>query len=913
MKAERLASMISTGIAADSETWRIQHGNNAPPVVCGSVGWLDRTAYAWLLAARDARLSGRDAEAEALENNVRERLGGSMRPMRGAFLTKEQAADIFRELITERKRVIIGANLQFDLLVMAVHWARLNVDLMPEIFALLADDGVFDIQFAEMLHAIANGNLGKDPRTGTKLVNPETKKPGGYSLATCVDLVLGRTDAKANDEYRLRYHELDGVPYEFWPPQAKDYPVDDGRNTAETGLAQAGHLPKVSHAHRWGPPSVGPDGLMNQGACLDCGTASLTSTCLVTRPHRNLHDLARQTRAAWAMYLAASWGFHVDQNVVDVIERDAQATAEKGIKPFVEAGIIRPDGTENRSNMKRRIAAAYGSTETCPVCQGSGKVPSPVNPKSKINCFLLAEDGETRLKTCDGTGYVLSEDTPRSDGEGVSYGGDTLHESGDDLLMMLGDYTEDRKTLSVYVPYLRRARIPVAGHGLECPVLTQTEDAKKIPRCTCPGPYRDVPLILKPNPILETGRAAYRGSIQQFPRWPGYKSPVTGEWVPSLREAICARKNWLLSSTDFEAGELVTHGQSCIWITGSSNLAVALVNKVKPHNALGATMIGMSYEEFERLLKKDPRCKKARQTAKPPNFGYPGGMGPVKLVHQQRKGDVDTPCERGPQMIRLEDGSEVRGYKGLRFCIMMDGAEACGIRKVTSWNDRKIPPTCEHCIECAARLKQVWLRQWPENQAYFKFVTDCCDNGMLVTPAMLRRWPHLEGVFFPGQRLAPGEIIQHRTGRIRGGLEFCECANGFFQGLLADIAKDALFRVSRECYDRTVRVPDMMYVNSKKSAYAGGTSPLFGSRVILFAHDELIVEHPEAMAHDGAMRVSEIMVEEMRLYCPDLAPACNAEPALMRRWSKAAAPRWLQGGDKCKGPGDTLIPWDDAA
>jgi len=252
----------------------------------------------------------------------------------------------------------------------------------------------------------------------------------------------------------------------------------------------------------------------------------------------------------------------------------------------------------------------------------------------------------------------------------------------------------------------------------------------------------------------------------------------------------------------------------------------------------------------------------------------------------------------------------VPGYKGLRFCILMDKAAACGTEKTTTWRDQPISPTCTRCIECAIRLKETWLRQWPENDGYFKYINECVTDGQLITSSHLELWPHLAPFFVPGKRLAPGEIMQHVSGRIRGGVEYCSAANGFFQGLLADLAKSALRRISRECYDRTVRVPDMAHPNSRRSAYAGGESPLLGSRPIVFQHDEILAEHPEAMAHDGAMRISEIMVEEMMWYCPDLAPAAAAEPTLMPRWYKGASPRWLRGGDKRADASDRLIPWE---
>jgi hypothetical protein len=394
------------------------------------------------------------------------------------------------------------------------------------------------------------------------------------------------------------------------------------------------------------------------------------------------------------------------------------------------------------------------------------------------------------------------------------------------------------------------------------------------------------------------------------------------EWVPSLRECFVARPGYVFSSEDYEAGELVTHAESCMIIAPDvfCELADALNKGLKVHNALGASMIGLTYDEMQAILEdpKNPRytaCKDARQAAKPGNFGFPGGMGAIKMVQTQRRQGPDTPHPNGPVEITLENGDKVRGYKGLRFCILMDGAEACGVEKRRTYRDRPIPPTCARCIECALRLKDTWLNQWPENNAYFAHINDVINNGQLITEQMLDMWPHLRGWFYAGQRLAPGEVMQHYSGRVRQvntatkDSPYCAAANGYFQGLLADAAKAAACRVSRECYDRTVRVPDMVYANSVRSRYADGPSPLLGSRLILFAHDEQILEHPETEAHDGAMRTSEIMVDELRLRCPHLAKACKAEPTLMDCWIKGAAPVWARGGKKPADADDRLIPY----
>ncbi len=895
MLLSRIESLTTNGISFDTETFAFTQGNLVPEIVCGSLAWL--------------------APGPQIQGNL---------------LDKEQALEVFAQILHDQNRVGIGANMAFDLAVCAIALAKRGKDIMPALYQALADGKIYDILIAEALNAIAEGHLGKDPRTNGPIINPDTGKQGRYSLATCTDMVLGRKDAKENDEWRVRYGELANIPIANWPESAKIYPVDDARNTHEIALAQTGHLTKIIYQHRWGKDGDGRD------MCMDCGASKMSAPCFVRRPHRNLHDLSNQVYTAFAMHLGASWGFHVNQKSVDIIADHSLANKEKGAVPFIQSGLIRSDGTENRSLLKKLLAEAYGSNEPCPVCEGTGKVPSkaakPVrcpdckgrcvpwkwggqikeptiescktcdstgqiaNPNPPmVNCFGVNDE-----KTCDGTGLLLNTNVPRSDKDGISYGGDTLNESGDEFLMAYAGYQEDQKILNVYVPYLRRARTPISGHEFGC-----TYNQKK-GKCTCQGPYKDIPLTLQPNPVLETGRVSYGGAVMLMPRKPGHKDRDSGHWVPSLRECIEARKGWMLGSVDYEAGELITHGQSCLWLVGESALAEALNNGVKVHNALGATMIGLSYEEFQRRLKVDKNCKDARQAAKPGNFGFPGGMGPVRMVQQQRNQGQDTPHHSGPNTIEIEDENGktifVPGYKGLRFCITMDNAPACGIRKVMMWKDRKIPPTCAHCIECATRLKQYWLRQWPEHNKYFKLINEFVERGQTITYEMLVRWPWLQDVFQPGQQLAPGEIVQHHSGRIRGGVEYNACANGFFQGLLGDAAKAAVSRVSRECYDKTVRVKEYAHENSKPSAYADGPSPLLGSRMVFFVHDEILTESPESVAHDAVTRVSEIMIEELMHYCPDMVKSCAADPTLMRRW--------LKGAQKKVDASGKLIPWE---
>jgi hypothetical protein len=874
-----IETIPESGTSLDVETHRLQKGLKAPPMVVGSASWFE---------------SGPKIE--------------------GVLLPKDAFLKLFQELAQDSTRVVVGANFaQFDLLVIAREFAKRKIDIMPAIYQLLEEGRLYDIQIAQALHDIAQGHLGTDPRTNSPIINPETGRRGRYSLPYCLDINLGRKDAKVNALYKENYADWENVPIEQWPPEARTYPVDDTNNTHETALAQVGAIPRLSPTHDWG----------RDGACRDCGSTKLSAQCFVRRPLRNLHDLANQVYTAHAMHMGAARGFRVNQQAVQIVKDYALKKRAATIQPFIDAGIIREDGTVDESTLKRKVAVAYGSKDPCPVCSGTGKVPSPEqkqlrcdtckgrcqpwkaggkikeptiafcpackntgkmphpNPKM-IGCVSINEYG-VKEKTCDGTGYLLTEDVPRSDKEGVGKGKDPCHESGDDFLMSYGDFLEDAKILKDYVPFLEEARV---------------FDEKS-------GEYKDIPLTLNPNVVLETGRVSYNGYIQLFPRKPGFweKNKETGEeyYIPSLRECIEARPGYYLASIDYDSGELITHAQSCLWITGNSKLAQALIMGTKVHNMLGASMIGISYDEMMARA-KDRVCKNARQAAKPGNFGFPGGMGAVKMVLQQRNQGPDTPHPEGPNWIKAEGSNFlVRGYKGLRFCILMDDAPACGIEKVKAYRDQKIPPTCAHCIDCALRLKKLWLKQWPENNQYFEFINNCIDFGQQITGEMLERWPWLKEVYQPGTQLSPAEIMQHHSGRIRGGLDYCSAANGFFQGLLGDLAKAAVRQVSRECYDKTYRIPTQLFANSKPSAYTGIQSPLYGSHVLAFQHDEILPELVIANAHDAAMRISEVMCDTMRWYCPDLAPAAKAPPALMRKWFKSAEPVFENG---------RLVPWE---
>ncbi len=161
-------------------------------------------------------------------------------------------------------------------------------------------------------------------------------------------------------------------------------------------------------------------------------------------------------------------------------------------------------------------------------------------------------------------------------------------------------------------------------------------------------------------------------------------------------------------------------------------------------------------------------------------------------------------------------------------------------------------------LNTADKILKAWSKTWDADD-YFNWCRQMCgENG--------RGW---------------ATIRQFVSNRIRGRVDFTALCNTWFSGLAADAFKAALFDLTVECY-------------------LDETSVLYGARPVLAVHDEIIAEIPEGNMHAGAYRMRDIMVEAFKRYTPDVV--CEAEPALMRRWYKAASEAFDANGK--------LIPWE---
>lgn len=188
--------------------------------------------------------------------------------------------------------------------------------------------------------------------------------------------------------------------------------------------------------------------------------------------------------------------------------------------------------------------------------------------------------------------------------------------------------------------------------------------------------------------------------------------------------------------------------------------------------------------------------------------------------------------------------------EGSKVCEWIHRDGKCGAEMVREYRGRALDlPLCFRCLQESYNLRNAFLRQWPEMKPYWAWVEHQMDTH-------------------------EGHIRQFVSGRVRKPNSAPSAANSYFQGLAADGAKAALVAMTREMYlDRS--------------------SPLFGSRLMVFAHDETILEIPEEKAHEAAHRQAEVMVNEMKRFVPDVR--VTAEPALMRRWDKNAEAVYKEG------------------
>jgi DNA polymerase-1 len=348
----------------------------------------------------------------------------------------------------------------------------------------------------------------------------------------------------------------------------------------------------------------------------------------------------------------------------------------------------------------------------------------------------------------------------------------------------------------------------------------------------------EVPINPRVNVLVETGRTSYGApNLQNLPRGGDAGNP---------REGFVARDGTVFCSCDYPTLELRTLAFALEALGFESEMARLL--RVPVQNADGSVTIGIdlhaklaaqirgcTYDEFMAALEAGEKwAKDYRQMSKAGNFGLPGGLGATKLVTYARQ-----------------------SYNA-RFCLLSGRAEKCGVELY--YDKRAKVNVCKTCREVAVEIKEAWFAMLPEmssDDGYFALVAEWTSREVI----------EVEDEDGEVQDMEVGSVTQLVSERIRGRCNFTNGANTIFQGLAADVAKRSLWLVFRE-------------------AYGDPTSPLWGSRLVVFVHDEQFLELLIANASAAARRVCALMEQAFHEYCPSIP--CKVEPALAFRWYKGA-------------------------
>jgi DNA polymerase I-like protein with 3'-5' exonuclease and polymerase domains len=181
-------------IAFDTETYRLEPGLLAPPVVCVTMALPDRTVQ--------------------------------------GVSTGDEDFQEWVEALFDTDAALVGQNVSYDLCVIAKAFPH----LVSRIWEKAEAGEIIDIRIREMLL-----NLGTHGKMKWLHFPDGGKERIKYSLAAMVQKYLGLdlSDTKdMEDAWRLRYNELDGISFSQFPSEAQDYALKDALYTVDIFEAQ---------------------------------------------------------------------------------------------------------------------------------------------------------------------------------------------------------------------------------------------------------------------------------------------------------------------------------------------------------------------------------------------------------------------------------------------------------------------------------------------------------------------------------------------------------------------------------------------------------------------------------------------------------------------------------------------------
>ena len=449
--------------------------------------------------------------------------------------------------------LLVGHNIFFDL---AVAW-RHDPSLGPVIWDALERGLVVCTAVREKLIKCAEGRLDFDPYF--------FKREPRFTLADLAKEYLGldiSEDKKNPYSWRLRFKELDGVPFEQWPEEAMRYMLQDVNVTDDVYQKQC-------------PDRATQDGIQ------------------FVKGGRVTNEI-EQAKAAWILLLTTAWGLITDKHAVDSLEIDLQTESTRLIEGLKQAGLVTGKGKKSTKAIRARVEQAFSAQGLTPPRTGASK---------------RFPEGQTKMDA------------------------DTLNETNDAILIQLNEYSSVTKLLDTFVR-------PVLRQGTHGTIHPNYDVLKATGRTSSYGSGK--------------GAAKQGCNIQQLPRKGG------------VRECFIPRPGHVFLDCDYSTIELAALAQVTYSWFGYSAMRDYLLAGYDLHILMASRLLGWDYTlTLNEYKNGNPQVAEYRQMSKGPNFGYPGGMGPEKMVLYCRVNYgvvIDLPTAAKARAVWKETFPEVNQY-----------------------------------------------------------------------------------------------------------------------------------------------------------------------------------------------------------------------------------------------------------
>lgn len=721
---------------------------------------------------------------------------------RGAFLVGNGDPHLEQTVVRlfAPGHLLVFLNAAFDLHVMVGPQGAFP-HLEELAWAKLLAGEVVDVGIREKLYAISTTGDLFAPTKGVGAVR------AGYGLDDLAAFRLGkqRGDKKDKSSIRFQFFRFDGWRAQDYPADARAYAIEDAVDTRDIWLAQE----SVRQ----------PEG------------------------RGSMNTAEFQTCAAYALHRMTIEGLRVDQDAAAKLEEAIRAEIEPSERLLIEAGIVTPAERRPHVRLYKKAVELLG--------HDPGINWSAYEAQLAAQGIRFTGDNETHVREAQAREMVERVCKEHSYPILLSDTGEVSLNAKDVLAPLHGlDPVLDAFKHRQSVQKLLKTEIP------------RMRNADGTPAERVYSPF---------NVLVSSGRTSSSADKQH-----NYPS-MNGQNVhPKARECYVADPGWALVSVDYSTLELATTAQEMLDRYGYSSHAEVLRAGRDSHGWLASALrrrldrewgasvahldrVGV-YDAFMALKKTDPKTFKFWRTfAKPIGLGFPGRLGPAKIIEIARQPPYEIDFREVAKDMEFDMNELPRAFFWhVENTLKMD-------LDSFQWT----PAAKALALACVVR--SLWLEQHPEMNQFFEDVKQQRDPYC---------WGGVSGEETPEERDTDALCYTSPMGMFRTGCKLTDACNGVaMQTRAAEGAKAAVITLT----DRCIRGPLKGIV-----------------RPVLFIHDEIVAQVRLDRSEEGVQGIRQAMVDGMKTVVPDVP--VGTEAVMMLRWSKEAQPVFDSAG--------RLIPWE---